>query len=78
MGIGRREFLQVSLGWPWRGALSIPPRAFSRKGDYFVNQALGLGFIKPAGWMIEAFEDFSHIIEGTIYTDPKVQAAGRG
>ena len=74
MGIGRREFLKF-VGMALAGTSIDPATRVFAQGDYFVNQALGLGFIKPAGWMIEAFEDFSHIIEGTIYTDPKVQGA---
>jgi len=36
-----------------------PKTGIAMNGDYYVNQRLGLGFVKPSTWKFEAFKDFS-------------------
>lgn len=63
MGIGKLAFLafvdEAVGGAPGR---SESERVF--RGDYFVSQKLGLGFVKPSAWHFHAFENFAPMLEG--------------
>lgn len=60
MNIGRRKFLKF-LGLATAGVVFDPLAAIIRNENYFINQRLGLGFIIPSNWNLDAFGDFSSL-----------------
>jgi hypothetical protein len=65
MGIGRREFFKF-VAAAFGGMAVDPLQAVAIHGDYFVNTRLGLGFVKPRNWALEAFRDFASELKGQI------------
>ena len=60
MGIGKLAFLEFvdeAIGGGPRQERVI-------RGDYFVDERLGLGFVKPANWFMRTFEDFAQLLAG--------------
>lgn len=58
MKLHRRAFMKSS-GIAITGAVTAPISAAVANDDYYMNERLGLGFIKPSNWHIDAFKDFS-------------------
>ena len=65
MGIGKLAFLEFvdeAIGGGPRQERVI-------RGDYFVDERLGLGFVKPSAWLFHSFEDFHSILRGQTFID---------
>lgn len=60
MGIGKLAFLQFVDEAVGAGS----GRERVVRGDYFVDERLGLGFVKPAHWFIRTFDDFAQLLSG--------------
>jgi hypothetical protein len=71
MGIGRREFLKFVTS-ALAGSVFAPTAAVFTNNDYYVNQRLGLGFLKPTAWFFEGFRDFSQARNDTIWADERM------
>jgi len=69
MGMNRREFLNfmaVALG---SSAVASGASAVAIRDDYYVNRKLGLGFIKPANWSFQAYQDFGFMKEHQVLSN---------
>nr|WP_299486133.1 hypothetical protein [uncultured Allomuricauda sp.] len=60
MGIGRRNFLQLSTT-ALAGFAVNPLQAVVTNKDFYLNQKLGLAFYKPNGWQFLSIQDMGEI-----------------